>query len=155
MNTTIFQKGTRNMQGEKWSLPMTLVSWPVIIDSTRTKVLLHIAKSTGKYQFIGWKLEDTFSLQENALKKAMEVVWNNVIKLLEYEPIIIKDIIEREWKPEEIILFHYLASIENESDIWEAKWFNLDQIEKLDQNKETSSPNVLICSSHFLNTLNK
>ena len=155
MNTTIFQKGTINMQGEKWSLPMTLVSWPVIIDSTRTKVLLHIAKSTGKYQFIGWKLEDTFSLQKNALKKAMEVVWNNVIKLLEHEPIIIKDIIEREWKPEEIILFHYLASIENESDIWEAKWFNLDQIEKLDQNKETSSPNVLICSSHFLNTLNK
>ncbi len=128
----------------------TISTWPVIIGNSGDKILLHISSSTGKYQFIWWRLDDSFSFRENALMRAREVVGDNVVVLTEDEPTILIDSIIRDGNPEKILLIHYKAHIQNEVNIWDAKWFSLPEIEELHSSGNTSSPNIIIASRHFL-----
>jgi hypothetical protein len=128
----------------------TISTWPVIISSSWDKILLHISSSTGKYQFIWGRLDDSFSFRENALMRAKEVVWDNQIFLTEDDPTILLDTILRDGISEKILLIHYKAHIENELDIGDAKWFSLSEIENLHISWNTSSPNIIIASRHFL-----
>lgn len=129
---------------------MTISTGPVIIHSDTQRILLHISTSTGKYQFIWWRLDDAYSFRENALMRAREVVWENQITLAEAEPTVLLDTIIRDGIPEKILLIHYKASIQHEDDIHDAEWFTLEQIETLHQLEQTSSPNILFCSRYFL-----
>ena len=129
---------------------ITISTGPVIIHSSDNTVLLHISSSTEKYQFIGWRLDDTLSFRENALLRAQEVVGSNQIILSDDTPVILLDIIERNGVEENMLLVHFRASLSDESDIGEAKWFTLDQIYELASQDMISSPNIVICSEHFL-----
>ncbi len=128
----------------------TISTWPVVINSSGDKILLHISASTGKYQYIGGRLDDSLSFRENALTRAREVVWDNMITLTEDDPTILIDTIIRDTQPEQILLIHYRANIKDEYDIGESRWFSLSEIEDLHKNWNTSSPNILIASRHFL-----
>lgn len=132
----------------EWKI--TISTGPVIIHSSWEKVLLHISSSTGKYQFIGWRFDDTLSFRENALIRAQEVVWDNKITLLNDNPTVLLDIIERDGQEENILLIHFKANIWDEVNIGEAKWCTLDQIRDFSDQDMISSPNVLICSEYFL-----
>ncbi len=128
----------------------TISTGPVIVNQNGDKILLHISSSTNKYQFIGGRLDDSLSFRENALMRAREVVWDNTITLTEDDPTILIDTITRDNQPEQMLLIHYRAHIENEIKIGEARWFTISEIEDLHKNWNTSSPNILIASQHFL-----
>jgi hypothetical protein len=129
---------------------ITISTGPVIIDKKKGKVLLHVSPDTGKYQFIWGRLDDTLNFRENALKRAQEVIGDNPITLDATEPLIIFWTIEKEGYEENILLVHYLGTIEHEEDIGEADWFSLDEIILLDAENKTSSENIRIASQHFL-----
>ena len=133
-----------------WEWKITISTGPVIIHSSWEKVLLHISSSTWKYQFIWWRLDDKFSFRENALIRAQEVVWVNKITLTEDDPTVLLDTIERDGQEENMLLIHFKASIMDEDNICEAKWCTLDQIRDFSNQDMISSPNILICSEHFL-----
>lgn len=133
------------LDGTQWTL--THCSWPVIIHDD--KVLLHIGASTGKYQFIWWRLDDTLSLQENAIIRAQEVLWHRNISLT-WEPLAIIGEISRDSRPETIILFHYKATINNASETGAWEWKTLDEILELEKQDMISSKNIVIASKYFL-----
>ena len=60
------------------------------------------------------------------------------------------DTIERDGQEENILLIHFKASIMDEDNIGEAKWCTLDQIRDFSNQDMISSPNIFICSEHFL-----
>lgn len=146
--STIFSHPYSDFAGHNGGF--TISTGPVIINQTGDTVLLHISSSTHKYQFIGGRLDDSLSFRENALVRAREVVWDNTITLTADDPTILIDTIVRDGKEERILLIHYRAHIEDEINIGEAKWFTLAEIESLHNNGNTSSPNILIASQHFL-----
>ncbi len=129
---------------------ITISTGPVIIDTSGEKILLHISTTTGKYQFIGWRLDDTISLRENALIRAREVIGSTLIMLDQVEPLILMGKIDREWREENILLIHYLASITDETQIGDAAWFTMEEIMLLDAENKTSSENIRIASEYFL-----
>lgn len=134
---------------DKTDWKITICSGPVIIDQ-QWKILLHISSSTGKYQFIWGRLNDSESLQQNALSRGAEVLWHQDISLLSREPLCIHGEINRNWQVEKLVLFHYLAKLNDESSIWEAEWKTLEEIEDLQSKDMLSSENILIASKHFL-----
>jgi len=142
--TTLFSYPYKNFSENSGNI--TISTWPVVINHSKDKVLLHLSPTTGKYQFIWWRLDDSFSPRENALIRAKEVVKNNLVVLRENDPLVLFDTIIRDDKKEEILFIHYEASIKDENDIWDAIWMSLDQI----KNIQTSSPNVIIASKFFL-----
>jgi hypothetical protein len=129
---------------------ITISTWPVVMNQAGTKVLLHIGTSTGKYQFIGWRLDDSLSPRENALMRAREVLWDRDISLIERDPLVINGMIERDGNEENLILIHYLASITDEANIGDAEWSSLEEVILLDAENRTSSENVRIASIYFL-----
>lgn len=129
----------------------TIATGPVIIHSSGDKILLHKWESTGKWQFIWWRYDDSLTFRENALQKAREVVGDNLITLHDTEhPIIILDTIDLHGHEEKTLLVHYKATIADEKNIWDGKWFSLDEIRMLDAKNETSSENVKMVSEQFL-----
>jgi hypothetical protein len=58
--------------------------------------------------------------------------------------------IERDGNDENLVLMHYLAHIEDEDNIGEAKWCTLHEVMILDAENKTSSENIRIASIHFL-----
>ncbi len=129
---------------------ITLSTGPVIIDKKKERVLLHLSEDTEKYQFIWGRLDDSLSFRENALTRAQEIVGDNPITLASSDPLILLGSIERAWDDENILLVHYLGTIEREDDIGEARWCTLDEVILLDSENKTSSENVRIASMHFL-----
>lgn len=145
--TEIFSYPYKNLDGSEWNT--NLISGPVIINSSG-KILLHIWSSTGKYQFIWGRMNDNSSLRENAINRAEEVLWHRNITLENLEPLCVTWEIERDWKSEKITLFHYQAKLDDETDIWEAEWKSLDEIEELWKQNMLSSQNIIIASKYFL-----
>ncbi len=143
----IFSLPSKNLGGQDSQI--TLCSWPVII-SPEGKILVHISSSTGKYQFIWGRLDDSSSLRETAVNKATEVLGHKNISLSDKEPLCISWEIKRDGVTEEIVLFHYKAKLEDENNIWEAEWKSLSEIEELWKQDMLSSENVLIASKYFL-----
>jgi len=129
----------------QWTL--THCSGPVVIHED--KVLVHIWSSTGKYQFIWGRLDDTLSLRENAINTAQEVLWHRDITL-EWEPLAILWEISRDNKPETIILFHYKATLSDVNKVWEWEWKTLEEILQLEKEDMISSKNIVIASKYFL-----
>lgn len=124
---------------------------PVIINTTRDKVLLHISETTRKYQFIGGRYDDTLSARENALARAREVVGSeNLITLTQDDPLLLMGEIEREGHEQKIVLMHYLAHIADETNVGEAKWFSQEEVTMLDAENKTSSENIKIATDYFL-----
>jgi hypothetical protein len=142
--TTVFSYPYRNFSEDIGNI--TISTGPVVVNKNRDKVLLHLSSTTGKYQFIWWRLDDTLSPRDNALIRAREVIATTSISLLENNPLILLDTIIRDGKEEKLLLIHYEATIENEAMIWDAIWMNLEEI----QTVELSSPNVMIASKFFL-----
>jgi hypothetical protein len=135
--------------------PLTIATGPVIIDHTHTKILLHKGKSTNTWQFIGWRYDDTLTFRENALFHAKSVVGSDIQISLDDEehPLILLDTLDQRGYPETVLLIHYRAHINRESDLWDAAWFTLEEIRVLDAKNETSSPNIRIVSEKFLTHL--
>ena len=146
--TTFFCIPTFDFTGEKSQF--TIATGPVVINRTHDKVLLHVWESTGKWQFIWGRYDDTLTFRENAIKKAEEVIGNNHITLLESEPVVLFDIIDLHWYEEKTLLIHYKANIADETNIGLCQWFSLEEIRMLDAKNETSSENVKIISEQFL-----
>lgn len=144
--TTLFNYPYIWLDDSRWTL--TQCSWPVIINED--KVLVHISDSTGKYQFIWGRLSDEFSLKENAIATAEEVLWHRDITL-QWEPLSILWEIQRDWNPETIILFHYKATLADTNNIWKWEWKTLDEILQLEKKDMISSRNIVIASEYFLN----
>lgn len=148
--STIFSTPYQDFSGNKGKI--TISTWPIIMSQSGDKILLHISSSTGKYQFIWGRLDDTYSFTANALMRAREVVWDTHITLLDtLHPLILLDTIERDGEEEKLLLIHYPAHIDDEEAIGEGKWFSLDEIEALEHQGQVSSKNILIGSRYFLN----
>jgi hypothetical protein len=143
----IFAYNYVGFEGETWKI--TICSGPVIINS-EWKLLLHISSSTKKYQFIWGRLNDSESLQENALSRAKEVLGHSEISLILEAPLCIHWEILRDWKTEKLVLFHYKAKLTDESSIWDAVWKTLSEIKELEKQDMLSSKNVVIASKYFL-----
>ncbi|MDA9129004.1 hypothetical protein N9J72_00825 [Candidatus Gracilibacteria bacterium] len=126
---------------------MTLCSGPVVIHED--KVLLHISDSTGKYQFIGGRLNDKLSMRENALERAEAVLGHRDL-ILGDTPLSVIGEIERDGKIETVVLFHYKAVLTDLDHIGAGEWKTLDEIEQLSHENMLSSNNVIIASKHFL-----
>lgn len=78
------------------------------------------------------------------------MIGDTTIILSEEDPLILTGMIDRDGNEENILLIHYIGTIENEDAIGEAKWFNLEEVLLLDAENKTSSENVRIASQHFL-----
>lgn len=129
----------------------TIATGPVIVNTSHDKVLLHKWESTGKWQFIGGRYDDSLTFRENALEKAHEVLWDNTVTLHDTEhPIVILDTIDLRGYEEKTLLVHYQATIQDEGNIGDCAWFSLDEIRMLDAKNETSSENVKMVSEQFL-----
>ncbi len=111
---------------------------------------MHISKETKKYQFIGGRFDDALNFRENALIRAQEIIWDNPISLSDEAPLVLMGMIERDGNEENIVLIHYLGTIEDETAVGEAKWFTLSEILILDAENKTSSENIRIASTYFL-----
>jgi hypothetical protein len=147
--TTFFSIPTLDFNGGTRKL--TISTGPVVMDHARNKILLHKSSTTLKWQFIWGRYDDSLTFRENALERAREIVGDNRVTLIDTEhPIILLDTMDMCGYEEQILLVHYSATIADEDDIWEAKWFSLDEIVMLDAKNETSSENVKIASEHFL-----
>lgn len=132
---------------DETSWTLTHCSGPVIIESW--KILLHISQSTGKYQFIWWRLDDTLSLRENAIVKAEEVLGHRNI-VLEKSPLAIMWEIQRDNTTETLILFHYKATLKNTENIGSWEWKTYEEILELEKQNMISSKNIIIASKYFL-----
>lgn len=134
-------------------MKVSSVTGPVIIKDE--KVLLHLSESTGKWQFTGGRLDDGMSPRENADFRTFESLGLHVKLRTDISPLPIVGTIERDGKEEQIFLLHYLADLEEGSELQssKAKWFSLEEVEEMTQKGETSSPNVLIAAKHFLNNI--
>lgn len=127
--TTFLSYPFEDFSGKSGNL--TISTGPVIVDSTRSRALLHISSSTGKYQFIGGRLDDAMSLQQSAIIRAREVIGENRITLWDTPPAVLLDTIVRNGVSEQILLIHYGASIQDESTIQNARWCTLAEVEDL------------------------
>ncbi len=135
------------LDGKKTKI--TIASGPVIIRNN--KVLLHRAPSTGKYQFLGGRLEDSSTVKKNAIEKprleGLEVTLREDIP-----PLLITGTIKRANKKEQVVLIHYLGEVAPDSNPTrgEWNWFTLSEIGKMHKQGKLSSKNVLIAAQHFL-----
>jgi len=130
---------------------ITIAAGPVIFDKEHT--LVHIAPSTGKYQFIGGRIRDNESLQTCAVRHAKEDMGLD-ITLLDSPPFIVTDVIERDGEPEFLILFHYAAQIIGEHNIvtnTKYDWFTLGELNNMKE--QLSTDNVLLATKHFLDQM--
>ena len=130
----------------------TIATCPVVVDSTGTKMLLHIGTSTQKWQFIGGRYSDEMTFRDNAiLHGKKELGEGNEITLIDPEnPVVLYDIIDLHGYEEKTLLIQYLAHVSDEENTGRAKWFSLEEILILDAKNETSSPNVRIVAEKFL-----
>lgn len=130
----------------------TIATCPVVMDSTGTKILLHIGTSTKKWQFIGGRYSDEATFRENAIAHGeKELGEGNTLSLVDPEnPVVLYDIIDLHGYEEKTLLIHYKAHISDEENTGCAKWFSLDEILILDAKNATSSPNVRIVAEKFL-----
>ena len=145
--TSIFSYPSKTFMWEDTQI--TLCSWPVVISHDK-KILVHISSSTWKYQFIGGRLDVWLSLLENAYSRASEVLERNNIIISEVPPLCLHWEILREDQKEQLILFHFKASLKDESHTWEAVWKTLEELEELWKADMLSSNNILIASKYFL-----
>lgn len=148
--TTFFCLPAYDFNGQEHQF--TIATCPVIVDKTGTKILLHIGTSTQRWQFVGGRYSDEMTFRENAiLHSKKDLGDNNTVTLTDPEnPIVLYDIIDLHGYEEKSLLIHYKASLENEDDIKNSRWFTLDEILILDAKNETSSPNVRIVAEKFL-----
>lgn len=130
----------------------TIATCPVVIDSSNSKILLHVGTSTTKWQFIGGRYSDESTFRENAITHGKkELGENNEITLVDPKnPIVLFDVIDLHGYEEESLLIHYKAKISDEENIGKSKWFSLEEILILDAKNQTSSPNVRIVAEKFL-----
>lgn len=130
----------------------TIATGPVVINTTGDKVLLHKGESTGKWQFIGGRYDDTMTFREDALSHGHAVLGeDNTIMLLDSEhPLIMLDTIDLNGYEEKTLLIHYKSSIADEINIGNTSWFSLDEVRMLDAKNETSSENVIMVTERFL-----
>lgn len=90
------------------------------------------------------------TFRENALHHGKEVIGDTPITLLDEEhPILLMDEVDLR-EEEQVLLIHYKASIGDEKNIGDARWFTLDEVTMLDAKEETSSSNVRIVSEKYL-----
>lgn len=141
----LFSYPYTSLDWDEWTL--THCSGSVIVDED--KVLLHISPSTGKYQFIWGRLDDSLSLRENAIVRAGEVLWHRNTDI-QWEPLAILGEISRDENKDTIILFHYKATISDTTQIWEWEWKTFDEILELEKQDMISSKNIVIASKYFL-----
>ncbi|GAB0174555.1 MAG: hypothetical protein HHAS10_04340 [Candidatus Altimarinota bacterium] len=133
------------------TFPFTIATGPVVISKNKEKVLLHQSHATGKWQFIGGRYNDHMTFRESALHHGQEVVGNNTITLLDEEhPVLLMDEVDLREEEEQVLLIHYKALIDDESNIGDASWFTLDEVMMLDAKEETSSSNIRIITEKFL-----
>ena len=142
----IYNLDALTLDGEKTKV--TVASGPVIIRDG--KVLLHKAPDTGKYQFIGGRVDDGMSIRENAVFKALEDLGIKIKLVDDIDPLIVIGKIQRDGKEDNLFLVHYLAKIVEEPEERKYDWFTLDQIKKMTEEGMVPSANVLIASEHFL-----
>lgn len=129
----------------------TIATGPVIVSKDHTKILLHIGESTGKWQFIGGRYDDTMTFRESALDQAKNVIGDTDITLVDAaNPIVILDTIDLRGYEEKTLLIHYEARIADEEKIGQSKWYTLEEIVMLDAKNETSSANVRIVAEKVL-----
>jgi 8-oxo-dGTP pyrophosphatase MutT (NUDIX family) len=147
--TDFYRYSAKNLQGE--DIILTIASGPIVMDNNQ-RFLLHRSPSTGKYQFIGGRLDDAQSPQQNAVNRPMEDLGLEVTLDKTREPLLTEGEIERDGAAERIVLIHYFANIKEGAEPikGEWKWFTLNEIEELDRSGELSSPNVLIACRHFM-----
>lgn len=146
--TNIYSYPAKNFKNE--DIKIGINSGPVIIGEDG-KFLLHISKSTGKYQFTGGRLDDSKSIKENAIFRANEDIGLEVELIEGVEPMIIADEITRDGVKEKIILIHYLAKLKDgfKPDLTKCAWFSLDEVRKLEEENNVSSPNIVIGCEFF------
>lgn len=144
----IFNYTAKNFKNE--NIKISINSGPVIIGKDE-RFLLHISKSTGKYQFTGGRLDDSKSPKENAIFRPKEDVGLEVELIENSDPLIIADEIERNGEKEKLILIHYLAKLKDgfKPDLAKCAWFTLDEVKELEKNNNVSSPNILIGCKYF------
>jgi ADP-ribose pyrophosphatase YjhB (NUDIX family) len=136
-----------NFKGKPVNL--TIASGPVIFNDKK-EFLLHRSESSGKYQFIGGRLDCKKTLRENAIFRAAQEGFKVLLK--EVEPFVIVDEIKRNKEKEIVVLIHYLAELDSkvmpESGEW--GWFSIDQIKDLEKKDDVSTPNILLAAKFFL-----
>lgn len=147
--TQIFSYPAKNFSRQ--DIKIGINSGPIIM-SAEGQFLLHISRSTGKYQFTGGRLDDNRSPKENAIFRPKEDVGLEVELIADIEPLIIADEIERNGAKETLVLIHYLAKLQDgfEPDLTRCSWFTLDEVKELEKNNNVSSPNILIGCEYFI-----
>ena len=141
----LFHNDYIDFDWNQWKI--TVCSWPVIFDE-QWQVLLHVSKSTWKYQFIGGRLDDSLSLRENLFEKSLEVLWHSELEIINDTPLCILWDIQRDGKAEKVLLHHYKSELTSEK-IWSWEWKTLSEIEELSKHDMLSSPNILLAVKHF------
>ncbi len=128
----------------------TIASGPVIIRNQ--KVLLHKAPSTGKYQFVGGRLDDDLNPKTNAKYKPLVDLGLKVKIREDQDPLILLGTIQREGKQEHVVLIHYRGEIAENAKPTKGKygWYTLKEIKELQKQNQLSSSNVMIASEYFL-----
>lgn len=144
----LFNYPAKNFKNQ--DIKMSINSGPVIIGEDG-RFLLHISRSTGKYQFTGGRLDDSKSPKENAIFRPKEDVGLEVELIDSSDPLIIADEIERNGEKEKLILINYLAKLRDgfTPDLSRCAWFTLDEVKELEKNNNVSSPNILIGCKYF------
>lgn len=131
------------------SLTTTIASGPVIINNKK-EFLLHRAKSTGKFQFSGGRVDDNLSFKENAVFRPFEDLGIE-IELFDNDPFVIIDEIKRDGVKEILTLIHYLGKLKKNSlpVKGEWSWVSLEEIQEMNKIGELSSPNIILACEHF------
>lgn len=142
----IFSYDFQDFDGQNGKI--SICSGPVIFND-EGEVLLHVSTSTKKYQFIWWRLDDSKSLRENLIARSAKVLWHSDITIVNDSPLCLLGDIEREWKKEKVLLYHYKCSLNSSHDIWDAEWKTFSELKELAKQDMLSSPNILIAVEHF------
>jgi len=127
---------------------VTFAAGPVIIRDG--KVLVHRAPSTGKFQFIGGRVDDQKTFAAVAVARA----WDDcgVRVRLVGDPLPILGQVERKGQVEWVVLIHYRAEMINAvpEKSGEYRWCSLEELEMLHKQGDLSSANMVIAAKHFM-----
>jgi hypothetical protein len=72
------------------------------------------------------------------------------IMLEEKEPLCISGDISRDEVKEQLVLFHFLAKLKDETDIGTGEWKTVAEVEELESKNMFSSKNIMIALRYFL-----
>ncbi|OGY92044.1 MAG: hypothetical protein A3B31_03805 [Candidatus Komeilibacteria bacterium RIFCSPLOWO2_01_FULL_53_11] len=138
-----------NLDGTKCEI--TIASGPVIVND-EGKILLHRSPDTGKYQFTGGRLDDDFSPRANAKYRPAQDLGAEIELVAGVEPLIIQGEVG---KGKRVVLIHYLARLSDRENPLrgEYKWCTLKEVRAMHAKGEMSSPNVLLATEFFLNSI--